>query len=260
MISRLLVDQSRYPLTAAAGAAYHEQFARDKYVRFPGFFTLDAFALLADEVERLRQLAIRRDLQMQGSDGSPRRMSTLGGHVIGEYSTLVPQLYSDSHLLTFLSGVAGEEVLEVPDPVENFVLNVLHRPGDIHGGHIDVYAFAFNIFIEGPPEDAGGALEFVPSSDQLADLKGPKVRRVWHQPNDCYLLKTDEAPHRVSPLTRETRRTIINMAFANHATADLASYSSSVLYGGRPLQTAEEPAAYDREEDPDMSAAVTNLA
>jgi hypothetical protein len=245
MISKLMVDQDRYPLTADAGAAFREAFERDKYVRFPGFFTPDAFALLADEVERLRRLAIRRDLQMEGSGGSPRKMSTLGGHVIAEYSTIVPQLYSDPGLLTFLGGVAGEEVLEVPDPVENFVLNVLHQPGDIHGGHIDTYAFAFNIFIEGPPEDAGGALEFVPGSDQLDDLQGPKVRRVWHQPNDCYLLKTDEAPHRVSPLTREMRRTIVNMAFANHATVDLASYSSSVLYGGTPDHTAKEPVAHD---------------
>lgn len=236
MISSLLVDQSRYPLTEAAGAAYHEQFAREKYVRFPSFFTPKGFALLSDEVERLRRLSIRRDLQMEGSEGSPRKMSTLGGHVIGEYSTIVPQLYNDADLLAFLGGVAGEEVLVVPDPVENFVLNVLHKPGDIHGGHIDTYAFAFNIFIEGPPEDAGGALEFVPDSDQLEDLDGPKVRRVWHRPNDCYLLKTDEVPHRVAPLTREVRRTIINMAFANHATVDLASYSSSVLYGGTPAQ------------------------
>jgi hypothetical protein len=241
MIARLLVDQERYPLTAAAGAAYREQFAREKYVRFGGFFTAAAFALLADEVGRLRRLAIRRDLQMEGSDGSPRKMSTLGGHVIAEYSTIVPQLYQDVDLLAFLGGVAGEEVLVVPDPVENFVLNVLHRPADIHGGHIDTYAFAFNLFIEGPPEDAGGALEFVPGSDRLSDLEGPQVRRVWHRPNDCYLLKTDEAPHRVAPLKREIRRTIVNMAFANRATVDLASYSSSVLYGGTVVQTVAEP-------------------
>jgi len=250
MISRLMVDQDRYPLTAAAGAAYREQFERDKYVRFSGFFTPDAFALLADEVGRLRRLAIRRDLQMEGSGGSPRKMSTLGGHVIAEYSTIVPQLYSDTSLLTFLGGVAGEAVLEVPDPVENFVLNVLHRTGDTHGGHIDTYAFAFNLFIEGPPEDAGGALEYVPGSDQLGDLRGPKVRRVWHQPNDCYLLKTDEAPHRVSPLTREHRRTIVNMAFANRATVDLASYSSSVLYGGTPDHQVQEPGSPQEEPAP----------
>lgn len=242
MIAKLLVDRERYPLTEAAGAVYRKQFVEDKYVRFPEFFTPDAFALLSAEVARLRALAIRRDLQMEESGGSPRKMSTLGGHVIGEYSTIIPQLYNDGDLLAFLGGVAGEEVLGVPDPVENFVLNVLHRPGDIHGGHIDTYAFAFNVFLEGPPEDAGGALEFVPSSDRLSDLEGPLVRRVWHRPNDCYLLKTDEAPHRVAPLTREARRTIINMAFANRATVDLASYSSSVLYGGIPVQNIIEPA------------------
>jgi hypothetical protein len=231
MIAKIFVDQDRYPLTTAGGEPYCEAFKQDKYVRFPGFFKPETFALLSAEVERLRKLLIRRDLMMEGSNGTARKMSTLGGHVVAEYSTLVPLLYNDPDLLAFLGGVAGEDVLVVPDPIENVVLNVLHRPGDVHGGHIDTYAFAFNVFIEGPPEDAGGALEFVPSSTDPADLEGPDVRRVWHQANDCYFLKTDEAPHRVAPLTRDAQRTIINMAFANHATLNLASYSSSSLYG-----------------------------
>lgn len=231
MIAKILVDQERYPLTQVAGKAYREGFARDKYVRFPDFFKPDTFALLAVEVERLRNLLIRRDLKMEGSDGTERKMSTLGGHVVAAYSTIVPLLYNDPDLLAFLGGVAGEDVLVVPDPIENVVINALHQPGDIHGGHIDTYAFAFNIFLEGPPEDAGGALEFVTSSLDLAELDGPNVKRVWHQANECYFLKTDEVPHRVAPLTREARRTIINMAFANRATLDLASYSTSSLYG-----------------------------
>ncbi len=240
MIAKILVDQDRYPLTQAAGEAYRDAFRREKYMRFSGFFRPEGFAFLAAEVGRLSRLLFRRDLMMEGSAGTARKMSTLGGHVVAEYSTLIPLLYNDPDLLAFLSGVAGEDVLVVPDPIENVVLNVLHQPGDTHGGHIDTYAFAFNTFIEGPPEDAGGALEFVPGSLSLEDLKGPNIRRVWHQANDCYFLKTDEAPHRVAPLTRDARRTIINMAFANHATLNLASYSSSALYG------SEIPDAFEK--------------
>lgn len=236
MIARLVVDQDRYPLTEDAGRAWRETFARDKYVRFPGFFRKDGFELLRLEVDRLSQLSIRRDFQMQGSGGTHRHMSTLGGHTVAEYSSIIPGLYNDRDLLAFLSGVAGEDVLVVPDPVENHVLNILHQVGDIHGGHVDTYAFAFNIFIEGPPEDAGGALEFAPGKLELEDLDGPDVRRLWHDAGDCYFLKTDEAVHRVTPLTRPARRTIINMAFANRATVDLASYSTSMLYGSE-----EEP-------------------
>ena len=241
MIASLLVDEERFPLDEAAGRAYRDRFARDHYVRFPHFFTARGFALLCAEAERLGQISIRRDFAMVESGGTPRRMSTLGGDRVACYSTLIPALYRDEGLLAFLAGVAGEPVYEVPDPVENHVLNILHQVGDVHGGHVDTYAFAFNIFIEAPPEDGGGALEFVPGSTRLEDLEGPAARRVFHRPGDCYLLKTDAAIHRVKPLTRPGRRTIINMAYANPATVDLRSYSTSVLYGSPEEGPAEEP-------------------
>lgn len=242
MIGALLVDQDRYPLTEEAGAEYRRAFQRDMYVRFPAFFRPQGLELLRAEVDRLRRLAIRRDLKMEGSGHTPRKMSTLGGHVVARYSTLVPGLYHDPELLAFLRGVAGEPVLGVPDEVENHVVNCLHRMGDIHGGHVDTYAFAFNISIDGTAEEDGGALEYVPGSVELDDLDGPEVRRAWHAAGDCYLVKTDEAVHRVSPLKRpEARRTILNFAYANPATLELQSYSTSSLYGGEP--EGEDPVA-----------------
>jgi len=232
MICDLLVDQDRYPLSAAAGAAYREAFLADCYVRFPGFFRPDAFADLAAEVERLRQAAVRYDLEMPGSEGTPRYMSTLGGQAIRQGSSLLPLLYADPRLREFLAGVAGEEVLLVPDAVEDFVINFLHRPGDVHGGHVDVYAFTFNVFIEGPQEGQGGALEMVPGSTRVADLDGPGVRRIWHRPGDCYFIRTDQAVHRVSPLTVPVRRSIVSMALANRETVDRRSYSTSLYDGG----------------------------
>jgi hypothetical protein len=244
MIANLLVDVDRYALHAEAGARYHETFVDGKYVRFSSFFRPHGFALLRQEADRLRRLALRRDLRMEGSGGSPRHMSTLGGHVIAEYSSLIPALYNDPDLLAFLSGVAGEPVLVVPDPVENHVLNVLHRPDDVHGGHVDTYAFAFNISIDGTTESDGGALEYVPGSVALEDLDGPLVRRAFHAPGDCYLVKTDEAVHRVSPLRRDgALRTIFNFAFANPATVGLVSYSTSALYGGQPAALEAETLA-----------------
>lgn len=235
MIASLLVDQARYPLTEEEGARYRDGFLRDKYVRFPAFFLPESFIVLRSEVDRLRSLAIRRDLKMKGSGHTPRKMSTLGGHVVKEYSSLVPELYHDPRLLAFLRGVAGEPVLGVPDEIENHVLNCLHQTGDIHGGHVDSYAFAFNVSIDGTVPEDGGALEYVPGSVALEDLEGPSVRRVWHEPGDCYFLRTDQAVHRVSPLLRpEARRTILNFAYANPATLHVESYSTSALYGGSP--------------------------
>lgn len=242
MIAALLVDQKRYPLTEESGARFRHAFLRHKYVRFPAFFQEQSFDMLRSEVDRLRRLAIRRDLKMEGSGNTLRKMSTLGGHVVGEYSTLVPDFYHDDQLLEFLRGVAGEPVLGVPDPVENHVLNCLHQTGDIHGGHVDTYAFAFNISIDGTTPEDGGALEFVPGSVELEDLEGSSVQRAWHEPGDCYFLRTDQAVHRVSSLLRpEARRTILNFAYANPATLDLESYSTSSLYGGEPESPAASP-------------------
>lgn len=230
-MTNLLVNEEQYPLDESSGARYREQFRDQQYVRLSDFFKPEGFALLRQEVERLSRIAIRRDLKIADSGGSHRKMSTLGGDEVARLSSLIPALYHDPGLLAFLSGIAGEPVLVVPDPVENHVLNILHQIGDIHGGHVDTYAFAFNLFIEAPEEGGGGALEYVPRSTRLEDLGGPKARSLTHAPGDCYLLKTDEVAHRVTPLTRPGRRTIVNLAYANPATVDLASYSSSQLYG-----------------------------
>lgn len=231
MIAKILVNQSEYRLEASRGEELREQFERERIVRLPGFFTPEGFDVLRREVERLLARVIRRNLEVQGSEGTPRRMSTLGGDVVSEYSSLIPALYTDPGLLAFLSGVAGDEVLPVPDPVENHVLNVLHEMGDIHGGHVDTYAFAFNLCIEAPGPGGGGELEMVPGSTVLAELDGDAVRRVAVEPGEAYLLRTDDTAHRVAPLTRPGRRTIINLAYADPATVELQSYSSSVLYG-----------------------------
>lgn len=231
LISTLLVNQDLYPLTEASGRRYQEQFKNDYYVRFPSFFKPQAFELLCIEARRLRrQCAIRRDLEMKETEGTPRKMYTIGGDKVLEYSTIVPTLYSDRGLLSFLAGVAGEDVYEIPDPIENYAVNVLEQVGDVHGGHVDTHAFAFNLFVETPPKGAGGALEFVPGSTAIGDLDSSKVRRVDHDPGDCYFLRANEAVHRVAPLTRPGRRMIIGLGYANPATVNLQSYSTSVLY------------------------------
>lgn len=230
MLSTLLVDQKRYPLDAASGRRYKDQFKNDFYIRFPSFFKPAAFQLLCMEARRLSDRAIRRDLKMAATGNTPRKMCTVGGDQITENSTVIPALYRDQALLSFLAGVAGEEVYEIPDPVENFGINILERTGDVHGGHVDTYAFAFNLLVETPPKGGGGALEFVPGSAALEDLDGPKACRIEHQLGDCYLLKADQAIHRVAPLTRPGRRMVISLGYANPATIDLRSYSSELLY------------------------------
>lgn len=229
MIAKWLINP-KYRLDREAGACFHRQFSRNLFIRLPRLFSDEAFALLTAEVRRLDAAKVRRDLLMAGSGNSPRRMSTLGGLQVAEYSSIIPMIYADTDFLEFVSGIAGEQVFVVPDPIENHVCNFLHELGDIHGGHTDIYPYAFNILLEAPPPGAGGVLELT-ASQRLEDLDSGAVRRLVLQAPDCYVLRADLAAHRVSALTQPAKRSVINLAYANAKTLNTPSYSSGVLYG-----------------------------
>lgn len=206
-------------------------FADDGFVVFPGLFAGPALVSLQAALEPALRRARRRELLMPDSDYTPRRMLTVGGDVLAAAAPRVPLLYHDPALRAALAEIAEGPLLPVPDPIENHVLNILDQIGDIHGAHVDTYAYAFNLLIEAPPPGAGGLLEFVPGSTQPADLVGPRVRRVPLAAGDAYLLRTDRNVHRVSPLERAGRRVLLNFAYADETTVGLRSYSSSLLYG-----------------------------
>lgn len=232
MISSLLINSDLYELSSACGEGFRDTFNRDLIVILPKFFKPEAFAILTAEVQRMGQRKRRRDLLMPDSGNTPRKMSILSGTDILQMSSIIPMLYLDEEFRDFLSSIAGETVYPVPDSVENYVCNFLHLDGDTHGGHIDTYPFAFNIMIEAPPRDMGGTLEIVKGSSVLQDLDyETKVTSVYIPPGDCYLLRTDKAVHRVSPLINSWRRTVINFAYTNAASLNVWSYSSGILYG-----------------------------
>jgi len=247
VIARLFVNQELYPLTYVSGARYRAEFNEKQFVRFPQFLRPEGFGVLLEELRRLHLVKVRRELNMAGSEYTPRRMSTLGGLDVAHYSSIIPLLYGDPSLIEFLSGIAGEPVFEVPDQKENYVCNFLHEVGDCHGGHVDSYAFAFNIIVEAPPPEKGGLLEYSPHSTHVEDLDTSKAIRVHLSPSDCYFLRSDKVAHRVSKLTAVAQRSIINMAYANASTLNEQSYSSSALYSSvyvtrHTLQLAQEAA------------------
>jgi len=233
MLGRFLVNNKTCNLSLAGGASFRELFLENQILILSDFFRAEAFELLKAEVKRMEQFKKRRDLLMRGTGNTPRKMSTLSGTDIDQMSSVIPMLYKDEEFCHFLSAIVGETVYPVPDKIENYVCNFLHQPGDTHGGHIDSYPFAFNIMIEAPPEGVGGVLELVKNSNEIKDLDDiKKVQSVYIAAGDCYLLRTDKAVHRVSPLIKTGyQRTIINFAYANKASLNVKSYSSSILYG-----------------------------
>ena len=207
-----------------------EAFRGQQLATFRPFLSVDGLSLLQAEVHRVALYAKRHDMRMRESVDTWRRMSTVGGGLVSATSSLIPRIYNDPDLLAFLSEIAGEEVLPVPDPDENHVINILHRDSDVHGGHVDTYAYAFNLILHAPPIGKGGEVEICFGSLNPLDLVTPSATTLEFESGDAYFLKTDSNVHGVRPIVGNCKRIGLNLAYANRATIQLVSYSSSQLY------------------------------
>lgn len=208
------------------------RFAETGYLPLPRLLLPDGLSLLREEAVRLESFARRRDFAMACMDGSPRQMTTLGGHVITEQSDLIPRLYADPALAALIGRLTGEKIVTVPDKVERHVLNILHRRGDTHGAHTDDYPYALVLFLEAPTAAAdGGLLEYLPQARSLRGLGAPEARTAHHLPGDAYLLRSDTTAHRVTPLARDgLRRTVLNFAYTTPHFTPTATPSARDLY------------------------------
>jgi hypothetical protein len=223
-------DAKRYPLDAASAEPYRRHYAEHHFVKFPGLLLGPGFSLLQQEIFRLRECAFRRQFNMECMNNSPRHMSTLGGDGIQELSTLVPLLYAHPALLRFLTAVAGVQVQTLTD-IDRYVINDLHQSGDTFGAHYDDYPISVVFCIEGAPPEAGGNVEMVKNATSLSDIEGPNVTRLALGTGDVYMLKSDTTAHRVAPLTREARRTAINLAYTTEGfVIAQPTESASLLY------------------------------
>ncbi|MFE7115814.1 hypothetical protein ACFU99_10375 [Streptomyces sp. NPDC057654] len=201
--------------TGEAGDGLRERFERDGYVKLPGVVRGARLGALRAETRRLERLARRRDFTVARADASPRRMATVGGQMVGALAPWVPRLYADASLTALIRRISGVEVIEAPDPLERYVLNVLHQLGDTHGAHLDAYPLTFVLCADAPssPRD-GGLLEYAPGELDPAGLDGAVARRAHHRPGDAYLLRGDACVHRVTPLRRAgLRRTVLALSY-----------------------------------------------
>ncbi|GAA1915264.1 hypothetical protein GCM10009837_45210 [Streptomyces durmitorensis] len=208
-----------------------DHFAAEGYLRLPSLIPPHLLEELTREVERLEKLAVRRDFAMASTDDSPRHMTTLGGHTIARESVLIPRLYGDGELLAWLGAVASLAAVEVADPLERHVLNILHRPGDTHGAHTDDYPLALVLFIEAPDDPAdGGLLHYTPRTGVL-DALHTAAAQAHHRSGDGYLLRADTTAHRVTALRRPgIRRTVLNFAYTTPDRQQARTSTASHLY------------------------------
>jgi hypothetical protein len=214
-------------------STWSEVFQADGFVPLTGLLGDERLAALLAEVQALRRSMTRRDLVMRSMGDTPRHMRTIGADEIDAIgSDQIASLYASLPLLTLLDQIVGERVERVPHSIERYVVNTLDEVGDTHGGHVDDYPLALVMILEAPPAAAHGAcLEFLPAVPDLHDLDWSTATRAFLRPGDAYLLAASAFAHRVTPLVRPGRRTVLNMGFTTASHVVVESDSAAELYG-----------------------------
>lgn len=200
-------------------------FDRCGYVPLPGLLPESTVAVLREEIAAVLPLSSRKDFVMECMESTPRHMTTVSGLAIAERSPAIVDLYNDSRLVSGISRVVGRTLEAAGDPVERHVLNMLHEAGDTHGFHTDDYPVALVLFIESPNcPDGCGKLEFC----SVENVHDAQTRS--HAVGDAYVLRSDRLRHRVQPIHRGCRRTVLNFAYAVLGEAVEQTPSASLLY------------------------------
>lgn len=233
-------------LTKAAQLELRAILREERYVRLPKLFHPDFFAQLRESAFAIEDAKTERHFIMPGCN-TPRYMHTIGGSVIRRSSPFLMSLYEDMRLRSFLGAVTDSPIHDCTHSNEFMVMHFLENVGSTHGWHLDDPPFALVIVLEAPPTIAGGILEFIPrwkeycTSTQIANCgdltmtvdrlrRRGLVQQRHHAAGDAYILRADEALHRVTPFRwLIQRRAILNLAFQNTPSAPYGE-SASLLY------------------------------
>ena len=227
-------------------------FKNQGYVTLPNFYNEDFFSILQGESTRMEAKRIERNFTMPGYN-TPRHLSVIGGKLIFKNSLIFPMLYLNFEIRSMLSSIIGSELYSVNHEEEFMVINYLERKGGTHGWHVDDPRYALVIILQAPERSEGGYLEVIPDWKEYCASRGydpitdtnmavkeayanNQVKKIFHNTGDCYLLNAGNCLHRVAPISGETRRIILNMAFDDRVALEYG-YTADVLYGEKDAVT-----------------------
>jgi hypothetical protein len=194
----------------------------------------------------LEAAAQRRDVVIEQSGGTPRAYNSVGRDAIREDGTYIPAFFDSDAILKFLGKVIGETVYRVPYAPEEFIINSQSLTGDTHGWHWDDYSFALVWIVDEPDVLSGGRVEFVPrvpwdksNTRSLLEhtLRTDPIQSVHVPAGSCYLLRAKDALHRISPLAKETCRTVIVFTYATEGDLRDSSISHESMESIYPADT-----------------------
>jgi hypothetical protein len=221
-------------------SGFRADFLANGFVRIPQFLPSALHRAITQECEGISSTSGRnKHLKMKSTGDTPRRMRTVGQHILREKSLFIPRIYACEAVRGFLGAITGETVHRVPWPPEEYVLSNLFRDGDTHGWHWDDYSFAFVLYLKAPDVDQGGFLQLCGGGSW--DKDNPKVNETLlsgaihtHRCDaaDAYLLNAQKYLHRVTPIARGGERLIVNMTWANEGdlAAEMTHETNDVLF------------------------------
>lgn len=190
--------------------------------------------------------SLRREVVIAQSGNTPRAYDSVGRNVIREKGRYIPAFFDSPSLLSFFSRITGENLYRVPYAPEEFIINSQNKSGDTHGWHWDDYSYALVWVIDEPDVFAGARVEFVPriawkktgTSEWIKDVLTQSTVYSRHvAQGQCYLLRARDALHRIAPLTRESRRTVIVFTYANDLDLNDASLTHDSMEAIYPHDT-----------------------
>lgn len=223
------------------------EFREEGYIRLAGLLSPQAFSALNSEIEEQVTAANSRNFIMEGY-GTPRQLSVMGGSTLLRNTDLIWTLYAHWELRRLITRLTGSEVYSCLHPDEFMVANFLLERGDTHGWHLDDPAYALIIFFAAPAPEDGGVIEYIPhwrafcesvgtspehNVDRTVELARERglIRLKHHNTGDAYLLRADQALHRVTGLKRDgIRRIVLNLAF-EASSSPVYGNTASILYG-----------------------------
>jgi hypothetical protein len=203
-------------------AALRATFARDAFVDVSAAIPSGIRAAVSAEViAALDTHAVRRDIRIAATGGTPRRYGVVGRDTLAAAAPAAAAAYRSEQLLSLLAEIAGEPVVPVPYVPEELIATRLETTGDTHGWHWDDYGFALVWVLRAPAPDGGAALEFIPGVRWNKSAPGVdgiladrQPVRVYPGTGTVYLLRTDTTLHRVTPLRRDGFRDALCFSYA----------------------------------------------
>ena len=207
--------------------AIQKEFKVNGYVVIKAFYNSEMLDELVKIWKNLEPFACHKNVEIEYMFKSQRVMQTISGRQIDKATTTIKEFYCSTELMSLLSYITQDKVFALKDSIERYVINCLSNVGDVHGLHIDSFPYACSHVVYAPEIDCGGVLEIY---DGFSGIFTGKINKVALEVGDIVIFKSSELPHLVSPLIQETKRIVINMAYANIKTFELPSYSRELLY------------------------------